>query len=252
MSSEQNNVVKPHPILEDFYQDEQQRRQRVDEMFDASAGCYDTINSIMSFGSGVWYRRQALLRAGLQAGQKVLDVGAGTGVVSMLAQDIVGQSGQVVALDPSAGMLSVAKARGVRNTIQGLGEDIPFPDNSFDLVTMGYALRHVNDLKQLFSEYQRVLKPGGKILILEITRPANRIAAAILKLYLKIYIPTVTRVFLRSAQAQELMRYYWETIENCVPPATITQVMESIELAEVKWHRVLGIFSEYSGIKSTS
>ena len=252
MSTEHNGTIKPHPVLADYYADESERRQRVDQMFDSSAKYYDRINAIMSFGSGEFYRRQALLRAGLREGHKVLDVGAGTGVVSMLAQEIVGANGEVTALDPSEGMLAVAKTRDIKNTVQGLGEDMPFPDNSVDMVTMGYALRHVSDLKLLFQEYQRVLKPGGKILILEITRPENRLVKFILKLYLKFYIPTVTRVFLRSADAQELMQYYWDTIEQCVPPATILDAMESIGLTNVKRHLAQGLFSEYSAEKSAA
>jgi demethylmenaquinone methyltransferase/2-methoxy-6-polyprenyl-1,4-benzoquinol methylase len=250
MPSPKEDVVKPHPVLTEYYSDEESRRQRVDQMFDDSAPYYDRINNIMSFGSGRWYRRMALQRAGLKEGDRVCDVGAGTGVVSLLAQEIVGNDGYVIAVDPSQGMLDVARAGGVKNTYKGLGEELPFSDNEFDMVTMGYALRHVSDLKTLFREYQRVLKPGGKILLLEITRPENAFAKLLLKLYLKGYVPTVTRLLLGSAEAQELMKYYWDTIENCVPPETILQVMRDIHLAEVKRHVVQGIFSEYTAIKT--
>ena len=82
----------------------------------------------------------------------------------------------MIALDPSPGMLAVAKARGVTNTMVGLGEHLPFPDHSFDMVSMGYALRHVADLSLLFAEYKRVLKPGGKVLILK--SPARKVSWA--------------------------------------------------------------------------
>ena len=250
MHSIKDDVVKPHPVLTDYYADETARRARVDRMFDDSAKYYDRINNIMSFGSGRWYRKTALQRAGLSSGQRILDVGAGTGVVSLLAQEIVGENAYVIAVDPSQGMLDIARANGVKNTYKGLGEDLPFSDNEFDMVTMGFALRHVSDLKQLFQEYQRVLKPGGKILLLEITKPENVFTKWLLKLYLKGYVPTVTRLFLGSAEAQELMRYYWDTIENCVPPATILGVLEAIGMQTVKRHVVQGIFSEYSAVKA--
>jgi demethylmenaquinone methyltransferase/2-methoxy-6-polyprenyl-1,4-benzoquinol methylase len=246
----ENDTVKPHPVLTDYYTDENARRARVDQMFDDSAKYYDKINSIMSFGSGRWYRKTALQRAGLSKGHRVLDAGAGTGVVSLLAQEIVGESGYVVAVDPSQGMLDVAQANGVKNIQKGLGEELPFSDNEFDMVTMGFALRHVSDLRLLFKEYQRVLKPGGKILLLEITRPENLFAKLLLKIYMKGYVPTVTRLLLGSAEAQELMKYYWDTIEKCVPPATILGVLEDIGMTSVKRHVVQGIFSEYSAIKA--
>jgi demethylmenaquinone methyltransferase/2-methoxy-6-polyprenyl-1,4-benzoquinol methylase len=114
---------------------------------------------------------------------------------------------------------------------------------------MGYALRHVADLGAAFAEYQRVLKPGGKILLLEITRPRGKLGTFFLKAYLKGIIPNLARIFRRSADTKVLMRYYWDTIEQCVPPETIVAALKKTGLEGVKRDVVLGIFSEYSGIK---
>lgn len=249
MTSGPQNRIAPHPVLQDYYGKEEDRRNRVDDMFDSSAEHYDWITDVMSFGSGRMYRRQALLRAGVKSGDKVLDVGAGTGVVSWLAQQIVGEQGLVVALDPSKGMLSQAVKLGVEHASQGLGEALPFADNTFDYLTMGFALRHVADLGAAFAEYQRVLKPGGKILLLEITRPQGKLATVFLKFYLKIVIPNLAKIFRRSADSKVLMRYYWDTIEQCVPPATIVDALKATGLEQSKRAVVLGIFSEYTGIK---
>jgi demethylmenaquinone methyltransferase/2-methoxy-6-polyprenyl-1,4-benzoquinol methylase len=248
--SQTENRVAPHPVLSQYYESESQRRTRVDEMFDSSAEHYDWINSVMSFGSGERYRKQALNKLGVEPGMHILDAGSGTGVVARLEQDMVGEEGLVVALDPSKGMLGEAKKRGVHLATQGLGEKLPFSDQQFDLITMSYALRHVGDLKVLFEEYQRVLKPGGKLLILEITRPESRVGHSLLNIYMKIIVPTLTRIFRRSAEAQELMRYYWDTIEHCVPPAAILDTMESVGLEQVKRDLSLGTFSEYSASKT--
>lgn len=249
MTKSEQNRLAPHPVLPDYYDKAEDRRSRVDEMFDSSAEHYDWITDVMSFGSGRMYRRQALLRAGVKSGDKVLDVGAGTGVISWLAQEIVGKDGLVVALDPSKGMLGQAVKLGVENVSMGLGEALPFPDNTFDYVTMGFALRHVADLGAAFAEYQRVLKPGGKILLLEITRPEGKLSTAFLKFYLKIVIPNIARIFRRSADSKVLMRYYWDTIEQCVPPTIIVDALKSTGLEQSQRAVVLSIFSEYTGIK---
>ncbi|MFK7978142.1 MAG: class I SAM-dependent methyltransferase, partial [Halioglobus sp.] len=176
----------------------------------------------------------------------------GTGVVTYLEQQMVGPEGLVVALDPSKGMLAQAKERGVLLATQGLGEKLPFEDNQFDRVTMSYALRHVVDLRVLFAEYLRVLKPGGKLLILEITRPEGGIGHAFLNFYMKQVVPTLARIFRRSAEAQELMRYYWDTIEHCVPPETILDTLQSVGLETPTRDVTFGTFSEYCASKPAS
>ncbi len=240
--------VAPHPVLTEYYRDEAGRRRRVDQLFDASARHYDWINRLMSLGSGHRYRRDALLRAGLAPGMRLLDVGSGTGAIALLGQEIVGVSGEVVALDPSTGMLEIARAAGVLHTVPGCAESLPFADAGFDFLTMGYALRHVADLQISFVEFRRVLQPGGRLLILEITRPAPGLGYRFLRFYLRTLVPLLTRLLRRSPEAQTLMRYYWETIEHCVPPATILAALEAAGFEQVRREVQLGIFSEYSGV----
>jgi len=242
--------VAPHPLLKSYYADEPGRKRRVNEMFDVSAPHYDWITGAMSFGTGRWYRGDVLKRHGVTTGTRLLDVGSGTGVIAALAQEMVGPSGTVVAVDPSEGMLTEAKKAGVRDTRVGRGEQLPVGDAEFDILTMGYALRHVEDLVVTFREYLRALKPGGKVLLLEITRPEGRIQYQMVKFYLKHVVPAVTRVFRRSAEAEKLMRYYWDTIEACVPPAEILAALEAAGFTHVKRHVLNGMFSEYSAVKS--
>jgi len=241
--------VAPHPVLSDYYHDEAERRRRVTQLFDAAAGHYDWINRMMSLGSGRRYRREALLRAGLAPGMRLLDVGTGTGVIALLAQEIVGASGEVVALDPSPGMLEVARRAGVRHTLPGRAESLPFADAGFDLLTMGYALRHVADLNATFVEYRRVLRPGGRLLILEITRPQPGPGYHLLRFYLRTLVPALTRLRRGSREAQTLMRYYWETIEHCVPPTTILGALQAAGFDQVRRDVTMGIFSEYSAVR---
>jgi demethylmenaquinone methyltransferase/2-methoxy-6-polyprenyl-1,4-benzoquinol methylase len=241
--------LAPHPLLKNYYADEPGRKRRVNEMFDESAPHYDWITGAMSFGTGRWYRGDALRRHGVTAGARLLDVGAGTGVISLLAQDLVGPRGTVIAVDPSEGMLAEARKAGVRDTRIGRAEQLPIGDSAFDFVTMGYALRHVEDLVVTFREYLRVLKPGGKVLLLEISRPEGRVQYQLVKVYLKHIVPVITRVARRSTEAQKLMRYYWDTIEACVPPANILDALETAGFAQVRRNVLNGMFSEYSAVK---
>jgi demethylmenaquinone methyltransferase/2-methoxy-6-polyprenyl-1,4-benzoquinol methylase len=149
------------PVLPPPDQNDKERHARVVRLFDAVAPYYDRMNRVMSCGTGDWYRRSALRRAGLTERMRLLDVGCGTGIVAGHAAHIVGPLGGVMALDPSIPMLRTARQQRVPCVIQGIGEFLPFADRSFDMLSMGYALRHVTDLHVTFGEYQRVLKPGG-------------------------------------------------------------------------------------------
>src|SRR5688572_17866935 len=248
-STSDSRRLAPHRLLKSYSADQRGRKRRANEMFDVSAPHHDWITRARTFGTGRWYRGDVLRRHGVTAGTRLLDVGSGTGVIAALAQDMVGPTGVVVAVDPSEGMLAEARKAGVRDTRIGRGEQLPVGDAEFDILTMGYALRHVEDLVVTFREYLRALRPGGRVLLLEITRPEGRVQYNLVKFYLKHVVPVVTRVVRRSADAEKLMRYYWDTIEACVPPASILAALESAGFTDVKRHVLNGMFSEYSARK---
>ena len=244
-------ALPPHPTLHDYYARDSQRPAFINGLFDASARHYDRISSLMSFGTDKAYRRRVLLETGLKPGMKMLDVACGTGMVSGPANDIVGASGRIVGLDPSPGMLQQAVRAGrLTQPVQGRAEHLPFPDNYFDMLTMGFALRHVADLITTFGEYKRVIKPGSKALILEITPPASRSGYLLFKFYLKHVIPGMTRLSTFNPDAHSLMSYFWDTVEYCVPPQTILDALNQVGFVEVKRKVQIGVFSEYTAIKS--
>lgn len=231
--------------MPEYYADAEGKRRFTRQMFDSSAPDYDRVDRLFAFGTGPRYRRQALLRGGLAADMRMLDVAVGTGLVAREALPIVGSAGGVVGIDPSAGMLAQSEVHGLTLT-RGRAEALPFAAQSFDFLCLGYALRHLADLETVFREFRRVLKPGGRLLVLEITRPAGKFAAAALKAYMRGVLPVLSRLVARSADTPDLYRYYWDTIEASVPPARILASIAAARFADSARRVSLGIFSEYS------
>jgi demethylmenaquinone methyltransferase/2-methoxy-6-polyprenyl-1,4-benzoquinol methylase len=239
----------PLPAKTRYWTHADDRHRVVKALFDRSAEHYNRACFIMSFGSGQGYRRDALNRAGLRPGMQVLDVGTGTGLLAREVIHLLRSSGRVVGLDPSWNMMAAGRRDLNLRFVQGLGERLPFPDTHFDFVTMGYALRHVPDLDQTFSEYRRVLKRGGRLLLLEITRPASRLGLMLARIYFGMVVPLCTRIGTGSANAAELMRLHWETIAQSVPPETVLASLCRAGFAGPDRAVVRGIFSEYTATR---
>ena len=239
----------PHPPLRDYYAHEAERGGWVRGIFDRTAGDYDRIERVMAFGSGSWYRRGALIRAGLKPGMRVLDIGVGTGLTARQAAFLVGASGRVTGIDPSTGMLQSAKVPpGVILKI-GTADAIPEAGQSADFLCMGYALRHIGDISAAFREFLRVLEPGGRICLLEITRPEGRVPRAVLKAYMRGIVPLLAGILGENADSPELMRYYWDTIDACAAPGEILEAIREAGFVEDRRCVELGIFSEYCARK---
>lgn len=211
----------PHPPLEGYYAHPDERPAFLRDLFDGAAGYYDRICAVGSLGSGRWYRGWVLQRAGLRPGMKLLDVATGTGVVARAAAELLESPACVVGVDPSIGMLREARRTVTGALTQGRIETLPFRDGVFDVVTIGYALRHAADLEVAFRECFRVLAPAGRLVILEISRPP----AAALRTALRLYFTRVLPLLTREPQARLLMRYYWETIDACVPAEKIMEIL---------------------------
>ena len=239
----------PHHPLTDYYQTEQDRQAYLRKIFDNTAADYDRIEAMLAWGTGSRYRRQALIRGGLKAGMRVLDVGVGTGLVAAQACLLAGDPALVTGVDPSPGMMAASKLPRTMVLTEGRAESLPFPDNHFDFLSMGYALRHISDLGVAFAEFQRVLKPGGRLCILEITQAKSNWGRRLLKTYMRGVIPLLTRFISKRKDTATIWRYYWDSIEACVPPEQVMVTLSAAGLAQVRQHLEVGVFSEYQAIK---
>jgi demethylmenaquinone methyltransferase/2-methoxy-6-polyprenyl-1,4-benzoquinol methylase len=246
------SVHAPHPPLTGYYATEGERRAFLRAIFDRTAPDYDRIERLLSLGTGSWYREQGLRRAGLGPGMHVLDVGVGTGLMARQAALITGDPRRVVGVDPSAGMMASARLPEGVELIEGRAEELPVPDSSFDFLCMGYALRHIGDFSAACREFHRVLKPGGRICLLEITCPESRAGRMLLKAYMKGLVPLLAGLVGGRRETVRLWRYYWDTIESCEPPARILATIEAAGFAGARRHvesRALAVLAEYQATR---
>ncbi len=178
------------------------RRRYVQDMFTRIAGRYDLMNRLMTFGQDISWRRETIRRASLRPGDYLLDVGAGTGD---LAREALRQQPacRVLAADYTLAMMQVGRARHKRPS-DWSGADalnLPFPDETFDAVVSGYLLRNVVDLPRALSEQYRVLKPGGRVLSLDTTRPPRNLLTPFINFHMHTLIPLAGRLLTGEADA---------------------------------------------------
>ena len=245
--------LAPHPPLRRYYGDDdgEGRQLFLNNLFNRTAYQYRNIDKATGLGLGMWYRRRALLQAGLRSGMHVLDVACGPALVAQCAQDIVGAAGSVVGLDPSLGMLREAQKGPCRTLVIGVGERLPFPDASFDFLSMGYALRHVSDLRLAFVEYRRVLKPGAVVLLLEISRPRSLLLRSLSRFYIKTVLGVAFSASTRNPDMKTLMEYWWDTTETCVQPETIVAALKEAgfsHCSQDQWFN--GLLHDYRAVRA--
>jgi demethylmenaquinone methyltransferase / 2-methoxy-6-polyprenyl-1,4-benzoquinol methylase len=241
-------TLPPHAALPEYYSNEDEHERFVRRMFDDTAADYERVERMLAWGSGSWYRRQALRRAGLMPGMQVLDVGTGTGLLAREALALCGEQGSLIGIDPSPGMMAQARLPQA-SMVEGRAEALPCADSVSDFLCMGYALRHLSDLDQALSEFFRVLRPGGRLLMLEITLPRGAVAQWALKGYMRTLVPVAAWLVTRRADTATLWRYYWDTIEACIAPSQVLDAMRRAGFDEVDQHVELGIFREYTACK---
>jgi demethylmenaquinone methyltransferase/2-methoxy-6-polyprenyl-1,4-benzoquinol methylase len=238
-----------HPGIEDYYASPARRPSIARALFNRSARHYDLINRIFSLGSGAWYRRYCLRQAGVGPGMMIVDVAVGTGLLAREALTLMQGQGLLFGVDLSEAMLEIARKNLGIPLIQATAEALPIAPGTADFVTMGYALRHVADLDLTLREALRVLRPGGRVVLLEISAPSNRLARLAAGAIVGGVLPVLSLLLARDRQARALMSYHWRTIAAYAPPAAVLGAMRGCGFESTQCASELDLFHCYTGKK---
>jgi demethylmenaquinone methyltransferase/2-methoxy-6-polyprenyl-1,4-benzoquinol methylase len=222
---------------------EEEKARRVRSVFDSVAGDYDLMNDVMSFGIHRIWKRLAVEMANIQPGQKVLDLAGGTGDLVMLIAPKVGPQGRVVLSDINSAMIRTGRARlldrgigGNVEYIQADAEQLPFSDQSFDCITMAFGLRNVTRKQAALESMYRVLKPGGRVLILEFSRPTALLRPAY-DFYSFSILPRLGRLIAGDAASY---RYLAESIRMHPDQMALLGMLEAAGFESCGYHNLTG------------
>ncbi len=232
---------------------ELKKKEQVAAMFNDIAFRYDFLNRFLSAGIDVGWRKKALKQLKALQPKNILDVATGTADVALMAVKML-QPESVTGIDISDGMLEIGRKKvakaGLENTIKllnGDSETIKFDDNTFDAVTVAFGVRNFEDLNKGLSEIKRVLKPGGKLVVLEFSRPKSTIAKGFYNLYMKTIAPNVGKIFSKNRNAYE---YLDESIKKFPEGKNFTGILDSLGYKQTFCKPLsLGICSIYCGEK---
>jgi demethylmenaquinone methyltransferase/2-methoxy-6-polyprenyl-1,4-benzoquinol methylase len=208
------------------------------QMFGAISARYDLLNTLMSLGQDRQWRKSFFELAGIPPTGALLDVGAGTGEIALEAKR--SRPGlNVTALDLTSGMMKVGRTKEYGDSIRWVQGDalrLPFPDESFDVVTSGYLVRNVPDVAGAFREQLRVVKKGGRVVCLETCPPKNHLLKPLVGLYFKLVIPLLGGLVSGQWRAY---RYLPASIQAFKTPGEIAGIMQSVGLAGVVTRRYM-------------
>ena len=224
--------------------DPAEKAGRVGEVFSSVASRYDLMNDLMSFGSHRLWKDLALARSGVREGHRVLDVAAGSGDMTMRFARQVGTSGQVVMTDINASMLACGRSRllneGLGVNVQMLladAESLPFSDGQFDCVAIAFGLRNVTRIPKALASMSRMLKPGGRLVILEFSTPTSTLLSRAYDLFSFSVIPSMGKMVTGDEQSYQ---YLVESIRKHPNQQALSAMMEEAGLEDVKHQNING------------
>ena len=233
-------ALNPGDMANTFYEPGDQRAARVNDLFAGIAGRYDLINDIQSFGLHRLWKRRLVRLANPRSGDHALDLCCGTGDIALA---LARRGADVVGLDFSEPMLAVARLKNAKckmqnaKFFQGDALQLPFPDNSFEIVTVGYGLRNLASLDTGLHEMQRVAKPGGRLLVLDFGKPDNALWRKLYFGYLRLFVPLLGRMFCGNPAAYA---YILESLKHYPAQRGVAEKMTALGLKNVRVLNLLG------------
>jgi demethylmenaquinone methyltransferase / 2-methoxy-6-polyprenyl-1,4-benzoquinol methylase len=233
---------------------ESEKAARVADVFHSVAAKYDLMNDLMSAGIHRLWKRFTIELSGVRPGNRVLDIAGGTGDLTRKFSRLVGPDGEVVLADINASMLQVGRDRlldlGVAGNVrfvQADAEALPFPDNHFDCITIAFGLRNVTHKEVALASMLRVLKPGGRLLVLEFSKPGNELLSKAYDQYSFKLLPLMGKLVTNDSESY---RYLAESIRMHPDQETLKAMMEDTGFARVTYHNMTGgIVALHRGIK---
>ncbi|MDX1342747.1 MAG: bifunctional demethylmenaquinone methyltransferase/2-methoxy-6-polyprenyl-1,4-benzoquinol methylase UbiE [Reinekea sp.] len=234
---------------------EEDKEKLVANVFHSVAGKYDLMNDLMSFGVHRLWKRYTIEMSGVRQGNKVLDIAGGTGDLTYAFSKRVGAQGKVVLADINASMLKVGRDRladrgvaGNLEVVQANAEFLPFEDNEFDVVTIAFGLRNVTHKEVALKEMHRVLKPGGRLLVLEFSKPNNELLSKAYDAYSFKALPIMGKLVTQDADSYQ---YLAESIRKHPDQETLKGMMLEAGFARATYHNLTGgIVALHRGVKA--
>ena len=241
--------------------DSEEKEGRVGAVFDSVAGKYDLMNDVMSAGIHRAWKNWYVWQTGVKPGEAVLDLAAGTGDITLrLAKRMRGKGagadieGRLVSSDINAAMLKIGEERltnkGWLKNLEFVianAEALPFADNSFDLITMAFGLRNVTHQDKALAEMARVLKPGGRVLVLEFSRPKNAVISRFYDWYSFTFLPKMGALIAKDADSYQ---YLAESIRMHPPQEELKAMFAAAGLSDCEYQNLSnGIVAIHKGVK---
>lgn len=226
-----------------------ERAQYVQSMFARIAGHYDLMNRLMTAGQDGRWRREVIRRASLQPGERLLDLGTGTGDMALAVKQ-QDSSAAVVAADFTLEMMKVGQRRPGGDALPWSAADalhLPFASDAFDALVSGFLMRNVADLPQALAEQQRVLRPGGRVVILDTTRPPKNLLAPFIRTHLHVVIPFLGRLIAGDPSAYT---YLPDSTEGFLAAEALAEHLQTAGFRNVQFvRRMFGTIAIHFGVK---